>query len=758
MHQGGQVVVGQHHARSLAADLGAGQAHGHADVGGAQGRCVVDAVAGHRHHRAAGLQGLHQAQLLCRRHPGVDADAGAGGGQRGIVQRADLRAGQGGRAGRHQAQVGGDAQGRGRVVAGDHHHPDAGLLRLGDGGGGLGPRRVHQAQQAAPGQALLQRVGGRRGGFGGRQVAAGHGQGAQGLGRQVIHIGQQAGAGGVVQRLQCGAHPAVGATRQHHRWRALAHQHGGVGALVVMHQGGHALALGAEGQLAEAAVALCRPAAGAQLGIGHHQRGLGRVALGQPGASCAAVHAGIAGQHGAAQQRGHLVGQRAIGQWSVGRVGLQHLAPGAVAGAAAAGFTAGGGQAQQGHLAAGQRAGLVGGDDRGAAQRLHRRQLLDHRPVAGHALHAQRQQHGDDGGQPLGHRRHRQRHAQQQQRQRVGQAGRRRHQGHRAHHQAGHPQRRPAQPAAQARHLHLQRRGWRRGVGQQPGDGAHGGGHAGGGDDGQAVALRHRRALPHHVAAVGQGHGCGQPGGMLGHHRAFAGERGFQQAQAAGAQQAGIGGHGVAFGQHQQVAPHQAGCRHTQQLAAAAHAGRGRAQLRQCGHGLVGARLLPHADAGVEHQHRGDHQAVDRHARRAQQPPHAQRHRRRTGQQQRQRLGQRCQRAPPGGGWGGLVQLVGAIGGQALRRVGGAQALAGVAAQLPGDRCGVLQAGVGEGSGVGGGEGGLSGHGPLVAGAGGAVCALRGQAAACLSAHRPPPRQAAGCGHRQPLSARHPPP
>ena len=48
----GEVVVGEHHVGRLLRDVGAGDAHRDADVGGLQRRRVVDAVAGHRHDRA----------------------------------------------------------------------------------------------------------------------------------------------------------------------------------------------------------------------------------------------------------------------------------------------------------------------------------------------------------------------------------------------------------------------------------------------------------------------------------------------------------------------------------------------------------------------------------------------------------------------------------------------------------------------------------------------------------------------------------
>ena len=71
----GEVVVGEDHHRGLLGDLGAGDAHRHADVGGLQRRRVVHAVAGHRDHVALLLEQPDEANLVLGRHPGNDADA-----------------------------------------------------------------------------------------------------------------------------------------------------------------------------------------------------------------------------------------------------------------------------------------------------------------------------------------------------------------------------------------------------------------------------------------------------------------------------------------------------------------------------------------------------------------------------------------------------------------------------------------------------------------------------------------------------------
>ena len=71
---GGEVVVGEHHVAGFLGDLGAGDAHGHADVGPAQRRGVVHAVAGHGHDVAAALERLDDPHLVLGRHPGAHAD------------------------------------------------------------------------------------------------------------------------------------------------------------------------------------------------------------------------------------------------------------------------------------------------------------------------------------------------------------------------------------------------------------------------------------------------------------------------------------------------------------------------------------------------------------------------------------------------------------------------------------------------------------------------------------------------------------
>ncbi len=67
------------------------------------------------------------------------------------------------RAGVDDAEVGGDARGGARVVAGDHDHPDAGPARLADGHRRLLARRVDDADGADEDQVALERFVGLRG-------------------------------------------------------------------------------------------------------------------------------------------------------------------------------------------------------------------------------------------------------------------------------------------------------------------------------------------------------------------------------------------------------------------------------------------------------------------------------------------------------------------------------------------------------------------------------------------------------------------
>ena len=150
-HDGGEVVVGEHHRRRLPGHFRAGNAHGHADVGGLERGRVVNPVAGHGHDMTAFLQRRHDLDLVLGRHAGEHGDPFDGFGKRMGAHRIQFRAAH------HlavQPQLVGDS-GRGDpVVAGDHLDLDAGAVAQGDGRLRLGSRRVLDANETLKGKAV----------------------------------------------------------------------------------------------------------------------------------------------------------------------------------------------------------------------------------------------------------------------------------------------------------------------------------------------------------------------------------------------------------------------------------------------------------------------------------------------------------------------------------------------------------------------------------------------------------------------------
>ena len=152
-----EVVVGEHHRGRLAGDVGAGEAHRDADVGGPQRRGVVDAVAGHRDHVPERAQRVGDPQLRLGRRPREDQVTLR------LEQLVELRLAHGAELGpRHDpSAVRRDADppshlgGGQAVVAGDDDDADAGGVAAGDGLGHVRARRVEQRDEADEAQIAL---------------------------------------------------------------------------------------------------------------------------------------------------------------------------------------------------------------------------------------------------------------------------------------------------------------------------------------------------------------------------------------------------------------------------------------------------------------------------------------------------------------------------------------------------------------------------------------------------------------------------
>jgi len=134
----------------MTAAVGAGDAHGHADVGLLERGGVVDAVSGRGDDLAEALVGGDDALLVLgpdpgEHHLGMGSELGLelGGAHRLELLPADhagIRAGD-------DADQSGDGLGGYPVVAGDHGDPDAGLAAGGNRVDNARAGRVHHGHQ-----------------------------------------------------------------------------------------------------------------------------------------------------------------------------------------------------------------------------------------------------------------------------------------------------------------------------------------------------------------------------------------------------------------------------------------------------------------------------------------------------------------------------------------------------------------------------------------------------------------------------------
>ncbi len=274
MHDGGEVVVGEHHGRGFLGDLGAGEAHRHPNVRLLQRRRVVDAVAGHGDHVALVLERAHDPDLMFRRDAGEDGDALDAFVEFRVRQRVDLGAAQ---DLARQPQLARDGGGGEHVVAGDHLHLDAGPAAEFDGVLGLRPRRIddpHKGDEREVRHMRRHVAGGIEAGR--RNLRFRQRQHAHGLAGERLVLGGDGIARRVGERLGPGPGQLPGTKRQQHVRRALdadAHLVAG------MMESGHELAFGIERHLGDAG--LGAPGViriDAALGGQRQQRAFGRLA------------------------------------------------------------------------------------------------------------------------------------------------------------------------------------------------------------------------------------------------------------------------------------------------------------------------------------------------------------------------------------------------------------------------------------------------------------------------------------------------
>ena len=234
LHNGGEVVVRQHHTGGILGHLRSRDAHSHADVRLLQGGSVIDAVAGHGYQIAPLLPRPDDADLMLRGHTGVDADLRHKLLQFLVAHAVDDRALHGLRAVPQNADLTGNGRRRDFVVAGDHNRTDTGADALRHRCLGFLTGRVHHGDEAEESQAVFIRQSD------GRAVhaAAGEGQHPQALvGKLFVDLFDP--------RPFLRRHHA--AVQQHIR-RALGDQHQATRQLV---DRGHHFPVGIEGDLCQ---------------------------------------------------------------------------------------------------------------------------------------------------------------------------------------------------------------------------------------------------------------------------------------------------------------------------------------------------------------------------------------------------------------------------------------------------------------------------------------------------------------------------
>ena len=566
---GGEVIVGKHHVGDVLGNVGAGDAHTHADVGALDGRGVVDAVARHGDDLVTRLPSLDDTGLVLGLDAGVHAVVLDVCIELLVTHAIEVGTGDGLAAIGDDAQLLGDGHGGVDMVARDHDGADTGVVCLADSVSHLGTDRVDHAGQAAEDQVMLERsgavVGGNLGVGAARQCQ--HAQGLVGHGLVGCH---ELGAALLSQRNDLLTVIDVGAQADHHVGRAL-----GV-LLVLAVQGlddhGHHLTARVERRLAHARVLGSQASKTSLAGI-IDECALGRLAH---GLAQLLVPLGIGAQRHAGQEL---------------LLGRGELVP------------------DDGHFVLGKRAGLIGADGLRAAERLDSRELADDRLALGHLGHAERKDDGHDGDQALGDGGDGERygnHKGVEQGSRVGKdvahavaedVNAKDHDADDEHHNG--------EDAAELGKLHLQRRELFLGLGQGAGNLAHLGVHTGADHDGATTAVHHGGTHVAHVLAVAERHVVGARGeldhvGVLLDRHGLAGECGLLDLHRGALKDAAVGRDGIACLEHDHVAGHELGTRQVHELAVAQHLGLRCAHLLQRLEGLLAFSLLDHAQHRVD--------------------------------------------------------------------------------------------------------------------------------------------------------------
>ena len=154
-HNGGEVVIRQHHTGGVLGNLRSRNAHGHADIRLLQSRSIIDTVTGHGYQIASLLPCPDNADLMLRGYPGIDADLRHKVPQLRIAHFVDDRTLHGFCTVLQNTDLPSDGRRRDLMVAGDHNRTDSGADALCHRSLGFLPRRIHHGDEAQKVQAVF---------------------------------------------------------------------------------------------------------------------------------------------------------------------------------------------------------------------------------------------------------------------------------------------------------------------------------------------------------------------------------------------------------------------------------------------------------------------------------------------------------------------------------------------------------------------------------------------------------------------------
>ena len=581
LDDGREGIVEQDHRRGLPRDVGAAQAHRHADVGLPQRRRVVDAVAGHRDDVAGSLVGFDKREFLRRAYAGEDGDPAQSGGARPDDLGGQLAVND--PAGVFKQPDGTADAARGhRVIAGHHHDADSGAVALVDGVRHVGPRRVLETDQTDQKEAFVGRA------VGLRVRLHRTGEHTQAVVAEVVGAREPFGTRVAVELHVAVVGDDAGCGSDHRFRRPLDRDEEAVATLVHRR---HHLAVGVESMFADSSVSgqqrrplQVRPQAGAQ------ERDLHRIAA---AAVLCAIQMRVVAEHRDAQQESGLA--------VIGEVEL----PGALArGRLDLDFTRRRAQATHGHPVLGQGSGLVGQDDRRGAQRLDRGQALDQRVLPGHAPHAACERERRHDREALRNRRDGKRDRGLNHQERILAAGEPDGRDRRRHKQC-----RPDELTRQTRQPALEWRAPGIGLEHELRRVAELGREPDRHNDGGAAAACNRRALEQHGEAVAEARDERDGLDHLVHADRLAGQHRLVRRQMRCLDEAQVGRYGIAGIQEHDVAGHQVHGRNQAHMALAAHAGAVATESAQPFDRARGLQLRHEPDQRVDREHDNDRAA-----------------------------------------------------------------------------------------------------------------------------------------------------